>query len=243
VSFHRRGLALARAEAAAIVVPTAAARDDLLLEGIEAERVHVAHHGVEVGAVPPPEEVAATLARLGVHRPFLLFASTLEPRKGVGDLLQAHAAVAAVHPDLGLVLAGPHGWGEVPDLDRPGVVAPGLVSDRDLDVLYRSAVALVHPAHYEGFGMQVAEAMARGCPVVTTDVASLPEVAGGAADLVPVGDVDALGAAVLRLVEEPALRAERAEAGTRRAAAFTWEASAAAHATAYAAAADAGPRR
>lgn len=243
VSFHRRGLALARAEAAAVVVPTAAAGDDLAREGFEPERIHVAHHGVEVGPVPPPGEVAATLARLGVVRPFVLFASTIEPRKGVDALLAAHRAVAATHPELQLVLAGPQGWGAAPDLHRPGVVAPGLVADRELDALYRSAVALAHPARYEGFGMQVAEAMARGCPVVTTDVASLPEVAGGAADLVPVGDVDALAGALLRLVEDEGHRTERSAAGRRRAAAFTWEASAAAHARAYAAALTAGPRR
>jgi glycosyltransferase involved in cell wall biosynthesis len=89
--------------------------------------------------------------------------------------------------------------------------------------------------------MQVAEAMARGCPVVTTDAACLPEVAGGAADLVPVGDVEALGAALLRLVEDEGHRAERSAAGAARAVSFTWAASAHAHADAYAAAAtDAG---
>lgn len=242
VSFHRRGLELARNEASAVVVPTAWSRDDLLTEGFDPDRVHVALHGVDVGEAPSSDAAAAVLARLGVRPPFILFASTIEPRKGVLDLLAAHRALTETHPELGLVLAGPQGWGDVPDLDGAGVVATGHVADHDLDVLYRSAVALAHPARYEGFGMQVAEAMARGCPVVTTDAASLPEVAGGAADLVPVGDVDALASGLLRLVDDDRHRAERAAAGTARAGALTWEASAVAHVAAYDAAVELGPR-
>lgn len=242
VAFHRRGLALARQEASAVVVPTAWGRDDLLREGFAPERVHVARHGVERAAAPGAAASAAVLQRLGVRAPFILFASTIEPRKGVVDLLAAHAALSASHPEVALVLAGPQGWGEVPDLDRPGVVATGHVGDHDLDVLYRSAVALAHPARYEGFGMQVAEAMARGCPVVTTDAACLPEVAGGAGVLVPVGDVDALASALRRLLEDEEHRAERAAAGEARTRSFTWASSAAAHVTAYDAAVDVGPR-
>ena len=242
VSFHRRGLTLARDEAAAVVVPSAWGRDDLLSKGFDTQRVHVARHGVASSDPASPDVSAAALARLGVTTPFLLFVSTIEPRKGVVDLLAAHAALRAEHPGLGLVLAGRQGWGEVPDLDRPGVVATGEVGDDDLDALYRSAVALAHPARYEGFGMTVAEAMARGCPVVTTDAASLPEVAGGAADLVPVGDVEALVAALGRLVDDGDHRAERSAAGVARARELTWAASAEAHATAYAAAMAAGPR-
>jgi glycosyltransferase involved in cell wall biosynthesis len=241
VTFHRRGLDLARREASAMVVPTAWSRDDLLAEGFAPERGHVALHGVDRQPPPDAATAAAVLARLGVQPPFVLFASTIEPRKGVDVLLEAHATVRARHPDVGLVLAGPQGWGEVPDLRRPGVVATGLVADHDLDVLYRAAIALAHPARYEGFGMQVVEAMARGCPVVTTHAASLPEVAGGAGVLVPVGDVDELAGALLRLVEDDHHRAERSAAGVRRTSALTWEASAAAHAAAYAAAVEVGP--
>lgn len=243
VSFHRRGLDVARTEAAAVIVPTAWSKQDLLAEGFEGDRVHVALHGVEVGPPPAPGVTIDVLARLGVRAPFILFAATIEPRKGVADLLAAHATLLRTHPEVTLVLAGPQGWGEVHDLDRPGVVATGHVADGDLDVLYRSAIALAHPARYEGFGLQVAEAMARGCPVVTTDAASLPEVAGGAADLVAVGDVDALAAALLRLIEDPDHRAERATAGRARTTSLTWAASAQAHADAYVAAMAAGPRR
>ena len=225
VAFHTRGLELARD--ATIVVPTDYGREDLVVEGFDRERVHVASHGVD----PPPPP-----APLPDRPPYVLFVGTLEPRKGVADLLAAHGALRARHPDLDLVLAGPVGWGRPLDLDRPGVEAVGNVGDEALDRYYRGAVALAHPARYEGFGLPLVEAMARGCPVVCTDAACLPEVTGGAATLVPVGDVDALAGALEAVLTDDARRAAMADAGRARAAVFTWEASAAAHARAYGAA-------
>ena len=239
VAFHRRGLELARREAAVVVVPTAFGRDELVAEGFDADRVHVASHGV---ALPPvaPADPGAALARRGVRPPFVLFVGTVEPRKGVPELLAAHAALRADrgHPDLGLVLAGAMGWGEIPDLSAPGVQALGEVDDVTLDALYGAAVALALPSRYEGFGLPVAEAMARSCPVVVSDAACLPEVAGGAGVVVPTGDVDALAGALERLLGDEIFRGERVAAGRARAASFTWATSAAAHAAASAAAAE-----
>lgn len=235
VSFHRRGLELARREAAAVIVPTAFGRDELLAEGFEERRVHVAHHGIAVpgpiAADGPADE--AVLRRLGVQAPFVLFVGTLEPRKGIADLLAAHRVLRRAHPDLALVLAGPAGWGAPPDLSGPGVVGLGATHDDDLDALYRAAVALALPSRYEGFGLPVLEAMARGCPVVTSDAASLVEVAGGAAAQVAVGDVDALADALHRLASDPDHRDVQCIAGRARAADFSWSGSAVAHAGAY----------
>lgn len=227
VAFHRRGLELARREGATIVVPTEYGRADLEREGVDPSQVHVAPHGVEapeLGGAPP------------VDGPYLFFAATLEPRKGAVDLLEAHARLREHHPELQLVLAGPPGWGTPPDTDRPGVVVTGNLGDVELDAAYRHALALVLPSRYEGFGFQVVEAMARGCPVVTSDAACLPEVVGDAGVVVPTGDVDALTDALDELVRSEPKRAELADAGRRRAATFTWERSAAAHARAYEAA-------
>ena len=222
VAFHRRGLDLSRD--ATVVVPTAYGRDDLAREGFDPARIVVAHHGVDPSPPPSP---------LPERPPYLLFVGTLEPRKGVADLLDAHASLRMRHPDLELLLVGPAGWGEPLDLDRPGVVVVGNLGDADLDVAYRGAVALAHPARYEGFGLTVVEAMARGCPVVCTDAACLPEVAGGAATLVPVGDVAALADALEEVLGDGARRAAMAAAGRDRAAHFTWAASAEAHRQAY----------
>jgi glycosyltransferase involved in cell wall biosynthesis len=236
VAFHRAGLERARRLGATWVVPTAWGRDDLAREGVDPALVHVAHHGVTVGPPPVDGDVDATLVRLGVRPPFVLFVGTLEPRKGVADLLAAHGRLRAGRPDLQLVLAGARGWGELPALDGPGLVAPGSLADADLDALYRTAEVLALPSRYEGFGLPVVEAMARGCPVVCSDAACLPEVAGGAAVLVPMGDVAALADALAGVLDDGAARDRLVAAGHRRAAAFTWAASAEAHARAYAAA-------
>jgi glycosyltransferase involved in cell wall biosynthesis len=236
VAFHRRGLAIARREAAAIVVPTEFGRTDLAREGFDPGRVHVAHHGVEAPGDVDPAAVDAVLEWLGVRSPFLLFVGTIEPRKGVGDVLAAHAALRARRPDLGLVLAGPTGWGDVPALDGPGVVATGAIGDRELDALYRRATALVLPERYAGFGLPLVEAMARGCPVVASDAACLPEVVGDGGLTVPVGDVDALVDVLAPIVDDPTHRAGLAARASARARDFTWAKSAAAHRRAYEAA-------
>ena len=236
VSFHRRGLAIARREAAAVITPTAFGKADLVAEGFEAERVHVAPHGVDPPPPDDPDRTDAVVDAFGVRQPFLLFVGTIEPRKGVDDVLAAHARLRATRPDLGLVLAGPTGWGEQPDVDGDGVVATGEVGDAGLDALYRRAVCLVLPSRYEGFGLPVAEAMSRGCPVVTSDAACLPEVGGGASVVVPVGDVDALVDACRAMLDDDAHRRVVVDAGLQRSAAFTWAASAAAHRAAYEAA-------
>ena len=236
VAFHRTGLERARRMSATLVVPTAWGRDDLAREGVDPGLVHVAPHGVTVGPAPSPEAVEAALARIAVRRPFVLFVGTLEPRKGVADLLTAHRLLRRSRPELQLVLAGGRGWGDLPDLDGPGVVAPGSLGDPDLDALYRTAEVLALPSRYEGFGLPVVEAMARGCPVVVSDTACLPEVAGGAAELVPVGDVGALTDALSGVLDDGGRRERLVAAGCARAGHFTWEASAVAHARAYAAA-------
>lgn len=237
VSFHRRGLELARREAAAIVVPTAFGREDLVAEGFDGERIHVAPHGTAVSGAGAADSRAdhdrATLRRLGVHPPFLLFVGTLEPRKGVAELLAAHRILRRSHPHLDLVLAGQRGWGPPIDLSGPGVVAVGSTDDGELDALYRAAVALALPSRYEGFGLPVLEAMARGCPVVTSDAGALVEVGGDATTVVPVGDVDALAAALDHLASDADHRRRRAAAGQARSGAFSWSRSATAHACAY----------
>jgi glycosyltransferase involved in cell wall biosynthesis len=233
VAFHRRGLELARREAAAVIADTEFGRDDLVRAGFEPERVHVAYLGVDAGPSLEPSAVDATLERLGVQRPYVLFQSTIEPRKGLPDLLEAHRRLRATHPDLSLVVRGDHGWGELPDLTGAGVVHLGRLARADLDALYRGAELLAHPAHYEGFGFGVVEAMAHGCPVVTTDASCLPEVAGGAAVLVPAGDIDALTDAIDGLVGDDGARARLVAAGLQRAEAFTWQSCAAAHAEVY----------
>jgi len=234
VSFHRHGLDLARREAAAIVTPSIFTRDELMTVGFPAEQVHVIPHGAPTALGLSPEEDTAVLRRLGVSAPFIAFVGTLEPRKGIDTLTAAFAAVRADLPELSLVLAGAPGWGDVGRLDGDGVAALGAVTPREADVLWRHALCAAVPSRYEGFGLPALEAMARGCAVVASDATSLPEVVGDAGLLVAPGDVGAWVDALRVMVGDPNRREALATSGVQRAASFTWEASARAHAAVYA---------
>lgn len=234
VAFHRRGLELARRHAASVVVPSEFTRDELVALGFDDRRLFVARHGVAVTTTTPDDEVATRLRRVAVTEPYLLAVGTIEPRKNLPTLAAAIARVRREHAGLRLVLAGPRGWGEVPGLDTGWVRELGAVDDATLHALYRGAVACGIPSRYEGFGMPALEAMARGCPVIASDVASLPEVVGDAGVLVAPDDLGAWAQALTALLDDPARRAELVRRGTARAAGFTWETSARAHLDAYA---------
>jgi glycosyltransferase involved in cell wall biosynthesis len=131
-----------------------------------------------------------------------------------------------MRPELRLVLTGQGDLGALP----PGVEARGRVSRDELVHLYQGAAALVFPSLYEGFGMPVVEAMACGCPVACSNVASLPEVAGDAARLFDPRDVDEIVAAVEDVLADPE---PWIASGLERAQAFTWDACARAHDEVY----------
>jgi glycosyltransferase involved in cell wall biosynthesis len=136
------------------------------------ERVLVASPGIGAGY-----HADGPVAELG--GPYLLTVATLEPRKNLGTLVEAFALLEDT--GLSLVVAGGSGWGEQPELDRPGIVRLGRVTDDELARLYRGAAAVVYPSRFEGFGMPVTEAMASGAPVVVSAHPSMDEAAGTAA--------------------------------------------------------------
>lgn len=225
---YRLGLRAAVRRADAIVVPSSSTRDDLgARTRIDPSRVHV----VPLAAAQPhdtPADAMATLERLGIQEPYLLFVGTLEARKNVDTLVRAYRRLGDRIPQA-LVLVGPAGWradafGREMSREGPGrIVRLGVVPRDDLEAVYRRASALVYPSSYEGFGLPVLEAMARGVPVITSNVSSLPEVAGDAAILVDPRSEDDLAAAIERVVTDPDLRARLSDGGRRRAAAFSWD--------------------
>ncbi len=207
-------------------------RGDLIrLLRIPGERIEVVHLGV--GQAFRPQEGRAVLQavhdRYGLPKAFILYVGTLEPRKGLDTLVAAYGSLAADTPHH-LVIAGKRGW--YTDALFRQVQALGLgqrvhfagyVADEDLPALYNLADLFVFPSQYEGFGLPVLEAMACGTPVVCSNAASLPEVAGDAALLVPPGDAPALAAAIRRMLADPALQAAMRARGLERARRFTWE--------------------
>ena len=219
----------ARAARAVIAVSTQT-RDDLLRHyGTPHDKVHVVYSGVDHTRFRVLERAAvdAVLAEAGVRRPFLLFLSTVQPRKNVVRLVEAFEALS--DDTLQLVIAGRAGWLSAPierriaqSPARGRIVRLGHVPDALVPALYNGAAAFALPSLYEGFGMGVLEAMACGCPVVTSTRSSLPEVAGEAAVLVDPTDVRGMREGLEHALD-PLLRPALVASGLRRAAEFTWE--------------------
>ena len=164
------------------------------------------------------------------ERPYVLFVGTVEPRKNLDTLLDAWKQV---RPELrgafDLMVAGPEGWGDASTLARlragdGGVRYLGYVAEEDLPGLTAGATAFVYPSLYEGFGLPLGQAMAAGVPLITSNVSSMPEVAGDAALLVDPRSPAEIAAALERLIESPELRATLAKNGLARSHRFTWDA-------------------
>jgi glycosyltransferase involved in cell wall biosynthesis len=181
-------------------------RDDLVERfGYPVERVRVIHHGVDHERFTP----GAGSAR----EPFLLYPANWWPHKNHELLLEAFASVRRERPELRLVLTGSDHPAALPD----GVTSLGRVSDDRLVGLYRSAAALVFPSLYEGFGLPPLEAMACGCPVAVSRVASLPEVCGDAAVYFDPTSAETIAQGIVEVLDRPAA------GGPEQAARFTWE--------------------
>jgi len=219
-----------------IIAVSERTRCDLVeLVGAPPDRVEVVHEAADPRFRPPSAaEVAAARQRFGLADEYFLFVGTREPRKNLGRLLEAYAALVDGAPDApALAIAGRPGW-LADDLAAraegfgigPRVRWLGGVGPDDLVGLYGGAVAFVFPSLYEGFGLPVLEAMACGTPVVASTGGSLPEVAGDAALLVDPLDVPALRHALGRVWREAGLREELRGRGFARAAGFSWRAAA-----------------
>jgi glycosyltransferase involved in cell wall biosynthesis len=225
-------------------VPRSIARADVLLADSEStrrdliellrvpeDRVFVVYAGVEARFRPEPDpDDAARRQRYALERPYILSVGTLQPRKNYRRLIQAfHRLAQEYGVSHDLVIAGGKGWlyddvyATIDALRLEGRVRVlGFVDDDDLPALYRGADAFAFPSLYEGFGIPVLEAMGCGTPVVTSNVSSLPEVAGDAALQVPPDDVDALADALWRSISDTALRQVHRTRGFEQVARFTW---------------------
>ena len=185
------------------------ARDTVELLGVPADRVRVARPGLDArfGAEGEPADLG---------RPYLFTVATLEPRKNVGTLVEAHALLGGSHA---LAVAGGAGWGAQPALDREGVVRLGFVRHEELPRWYRGADVFVFPSRFEGFGMAVVESMACGTPCVVSSHPSLDEACGDAAIRVDPESPEEMATGIERALAD---RDELVRRGLEHARGFTW---------------------
>jgi glycosyltransferase involved in cell wall biosynthesis len=230
-----------------ILADSEATRRDLArLLAIDPALVELVYPGVGPRFRPmSAEEIEPIRRRLGLPDRFVLFVSTLEPRKNLVRLLEAFAQVLQIadcrlqieNPNLQsaiynlqLVIAGRRGWlyeDVFATIDRlrlrERVRLLDFVHDKDLPALYNLAAAFAYPSIYEGFGIPPLEAMACGTPTVTADNSSLPEVVADAAVLVAAEDIGSIASGIARAIADEPLRARLRLAGPEQARQFTWE--------------------
>lgn len=208
----------ATANGVATAFPEASGRLEIVYPGFSARQI--------AGTASPAARFSS---------PYILFVGTLEPRKNLSRLLRAYAGLPEqIRNRLPLVLAGGAGWGfgdparQARKLGISGSVhLTGYVSDAELSALYSNARFLVMPSLYEGFGLPIIEAHARGVPVLTSNTASMPEVAGDAAVLVDPLSIQAIRAGLERLACDETEYARLKAHARANAARFDWAKSAA----------------
>ncbi|MGC2656971.1 MAG: glycosyltransferase family 1 protein [Bryobacteraceae bacterium] len=176
-----------------------------------------------------PEQIEAARLAFGLTDPYVLYVGTIEPRKNLGRLLSAWSMLPGdLLAEMQLLIAGPYGWGAENTLAQlqsgiKGVRYLGYVAEDHLPGLTAGALVAAYPSLYEGFGFPVAQAMAAGVPVLTSNTSCLPEVAGEGAIYVDPLSTSEIADALRLLLTSPALRDRLVSAGRIRAATYTWD--------------------
>jgi glycosyltransferase involved in cell wall biosynthesis len=220
--------AAARRARRILTISEHARREIVRLLNVPEQYVDVAYPAVEARYRRLPDaEVAAFRSARGLPEAFVFALGTLEPRKNLTGLLHAYSRVGK--PRLPLYVAGGMGWRFSPIFDtvrqlhlEAEVHFTGFIPEDELPLWYNAARLFAFPSLYEGFGLPVLEAMACGAPVITSTTASLPEVGGKAAVLVPPTDTDRIAQEMQRVLDDPQLQRELSAAGRIQASRFSW---------------------
>lgn len=213
-----------------VAISDSTRRDAVRILGLDPLRVEVIYPGVaDAFFEATPQQARAAAEKYGLRRPYVLSLGTIEPRKNIDTLLDAWGQLpAAARAEFDLVAAGPAGWGDPATLERlrrgaSGVRYLGYVPEEDLPGLTAGAAVFVYISLYEGFGLPLGQAMAAGVPSITSNISSMPEVAGEAALLVDPRSPAEVSSALGRLLSSPGLRERLGREAALRARQFTWE--------------------
>ncbi|HOL72028.1 MAG TPA: glycosyltransferase family 1 protein [Bryobacteraceae bacterium] len=219
-----------RRAAALIAVSEQSKQDAVDVLGLPAERIEVIYPGVaEQYFQAGPLEAQAAARKYGLEKPYILFVSTIEPRKNVDRLLDAYQSVCPqVREEYELVIAGALGWCSEATAKRlcaetRGIRYLGYIPESDLPGLTAGAAMFLFPSLYEGFGLPLAQAMACGVPSITSRNSSLREVAGDGAFLVEPTNTEEIASAIETLALSSLLAQDLGRRGRLRASIFRWE--------------------
>lgn len=208
-------------------------KDIMKIFKILKEKITVTYLGIENKFKPIKNNIDLVTIRkkYNLTKEFILFVGTIEPRKNLIFLIKAFAKIVPIHGEnIQLVIVGKTGWEKhmiysLPD--RLGVKDRvrflNNVSEDDLVLFYNSALTFIYPSLYEGFGLPVLEAMACGCPVITSKVSSLPEVVGDAAFLINPKKEGEIVNAIMNVITKKNLRSKLSNGGIKRVRKFNWE--------------------
>lgn len=223
-------------KAAKVLTISNSSKDDIIKEyKVSPDKVVTVYPGIKQGVTLEPKIYGMNQlqAKYKVSENYILFVGTLQPRKNITRLIEAFSKIKKHDTgikDVDLVVIGKKGWLYEEILDAPkkyGVedevkFLEG-VTDEELEVFYKHAQCYVLPSLYEGFGLPVLEAMKHGCPVITSNVSSMPEAGGDAALYVDPEDVDDIAQKIVKLVRDKALQNEMVEKGKKQVTKFSWD--------------------
>jgi glycosyltransferase involved in cell wall biosynthesis len=217
-----------------VLADSEATRQDIIdLYGTSPKKIETLLSGVNPSFKPvtDPKKIKHVRRRYDLDDfPFILSVGTIQPRKNYGRLIQSLKIIRDQGHDVHVVIAGGRGWLEdeiYTALDRfemqPYVHFIGFAADEDLPTLYSAATCSFFVSLYEGFGLPVLESMACGTPVITSNISSLPEVAGDVAPMVDPMQVDEIANELLNVIEDTAHREALSVQGIQHAKRFTWD--------------------
>ncbi len=215
VETHKRRMRWVKKEADLIIADSYSTKEDLIkIIGIPKKKIKVIYLGVEENKAEGESLVEGD---------YILTVGTREPRKNLKRLINAFRVVIKKNKNVKLVIAGKYGWGNKQlNFKNEQINILGFVPEETLKLLYKHAKVFVYPSLYEGFGLPILEAMAASCPVITSNLSSLPELAGKAAILIDPLSTNSITRAIEKVLEKKDLRTKLIKEGKTQVKKFTW---------------------
>ncbi len=236
INVHKRRLSWVKKEVDIVIADSKATKKDLVkLLGFEEGKIRVVYLGInktQKSKIKTQDMIKILKRKFKISDKYLLYIGTLEPRKNLVRLIEAFYSALKQYnnPKINLVISGKKGWmyteifNKVKQLGlEQKAIFTDYISEDEKTVLLQNAKCFVYPSLYEGFGLPVLEAMAAGCPVITSNISSLPEVAGQAALLVDPTNVAEIGKAIKLILSNNSFANKLREKGLMQARNFSWE--------------------